>query len=41
VLLNEDENTSLDFKRDQYLFEGATDEQRSEVLKDMLAFTNS
>jgi hypothetical protein len=40
-LLNEDEGTGLDFKRDQYPFDGATDEQKSELLKDILAFTNA
>jgi hypothetical protein len=40
-LLNEDESTSLDFKREQYPFRGATDEQKSELLKDILAFANS
>jgi hypothetical protein len=40
-LLNEDESTALDFKRDQYPFAGATDEQKSELLKDILAFANS
>jgi hypothetical protein len=40
-LLNEDESTSLDFKRAQYPFEGASDEQKSELLKDILAFANA
>jgi hypothetical protein len=41
-LLNEGESTSLDFKRDQYLFyHKATDEEKSELLKDILAFANS
>lgn len=40
-LLNEDESASLDFKRDQYPFENATDEQKSEMLKDILAFANA
>jgi Putative DNA-binding domain len=40
-LLNEDESTYLDFKRDQYPFEGETDDVKSEVLKDILAFTNA
>lgn len=40
-LLNEDEGAALDFKRDQYVFESATDEQKSELLKDILAFANS
>ncbi len=41
ALLNEDESTSLDFKRDQYPFDSATDEQKAELLKDILAFANS
>ena len=41
ALLNEDESTSLDFKRDQYPFDGATDDQKSELLKDILAFANA
>src|SRR5574341_899308 len=40
-LLNEDESASLDFKRDQYAFEGASDEARAELLKDILAFANA
>ncbi|HEV7488579.1 MAG TPA: ATP-binding protein [Thermoanaerobaculia bacterium] len=40
-LLNEEESTSLDFKRDQYPFVGATDDQKSELLKDILAFANA
>ena len=40
-LLNEDEGSALDFKRDQYPFEKATDEQKSELLKDILAFANA
>jgi Putative DNA-binding domain len=35
------EGDSLDFKRDQYPFSGATDEQKSELLKDILAFANA
>ncbi|MBK9014414.1 MAG: ATP-binding protein [Saprospiraceae bacterium] len=41
ALLYEAESTSLDFKRDQYLFIGADDIQKSELLKDILAFANS
>ena len=41
TLLSEDESTLLDFKRDQYPFEGATDDQKSELLKDILAFANA
>ena len=40
-LLNEDENSTLDFKRDQYPFDKASDEQKSELLKDILAFANA
>ena len=40
-LLNEDENSSLDFKRDQYQFSGASDEEKSEIIKDILAFANA
>ena len=41
ALLFEDEGTELDFKRDQYAFEGADDRQKSELLKDILAFANA
>ena len=41
VLLHEPEGTSLDFKSAQYPFEHATDEEKSELLKDILAFANS
>ncbi len=40
-LLHEEEGATLDFKRDQYLFEGADDKAKSELLKDILAFTNA
>ena len=40
-LLNEDESSSLDFKRDQYPFEGATDAEKGELIKDILAFANA
>jgi hypothetical protein len=40
-LLNEEESTVLDFKRAQYPFEAATNEQKGELLKDILAFANS
>lgn len=39
-LLQEGESSSLDYKRDQYPFPGATDEDKSELLKDILAFAN-
>lgn len=41
ALLQEDESTSLDFKQEQYPFEGATDAVKSELLKDILAFSNA
>ena len=40
-LLHEEEGSALDFKRDQYPFEGADDKAKSELLKDILAFTNA
>ena len=40
-LLHEEEGASLDFKRDQYPFVGAGDDEKSELLKDILAFGNS
>lgn len=39
-LLHEGESASLDYKRDQYPFAGATDDDKSELLKDVLAFAN-
>jgi hypothetical protein len=39
-LLHEGESSSLDYKRDQYPFAGATDDDKSELLKDILAFAN-
>ncbi|MBA4319352.1 MAG: hypothetical protein C0412_13200 [Flavobacterium sp.] len=40
-LLNESESNYLDFKQDQYRFEGASEEDKSELLKDILAFANA
>lgn len=40
-LLYEEESPSLDFKRDQYRFVGATDPEKSELLKDIIAFANA
>lgn len=40
-LLYEEEGTALDFKSQQYPFAGATDEQKGELIKDILAFANS
>jgi hypothetical protein len=39
-LLHEGESSSLDYKRQQYPFAGATDDEKSELLKDILAFSN-
>lgn len=41
ALLQEEESSSLDFKRDQYPFIGASDDDKGELLKDILAFANS
>ena len=40
-LLLSDEDATLDFKREQYEFEGAGREAKSELLKDLLAFANA
>lgn len=40
-LLYEEEGTSLDFKREQYRFFGASDTDKAELLKDILAFANA
>ena len=40
-LLHEEEGTALDFKRDQYPFDGVDDKAKSELLKDILAFANA
>lgn len=40
-LLYEEEGTTLDFKREQYVFVSGNDYQKSELLKDMLAFANA
>jgi hypothetical protein len=39
-LLHEGESASLDYKRDQYPFAGAADEDKGEILKDILSFAN-
>jgi hypothetical protein len=39
-LLHEGESSSLDYKRDQYPFAGASDDEKGELLKDILAFAN-
>lgn len=41
ALLYEKEGSSLDFKREQYPFDGASDDDKSELLKDILAFANA
>lgn len=41
LLLCEGESNALDYKRDQYPFVGATDDEKAELLKDILAFGNS
>ena len=40
-LLLSDEDATLDFKRDQYEFEGAGKQAKSELFKDVLAFANA
>ncbi|WP_158264860.1 helix-turn-helix domain-containing protein [Blastopirellula marina] len=40
-LLYEEESTTLDFKRDQYRFVKASDEDKSELLKDIIGFANA
>lgn len=40
-LLYEEEGTGLDFKSEQYRFIGALDDDKSELLKDILAFANA
>lgn len=40
-LLYEEEGVELDLKRDQYVFINANDDDKSELLKDILAFANS
>lgn len=40
-LLHEEESSTLDFKRDQYPFDTADDKAKSELLKDILAFSNA
>lgn len=41
ALLQEGESVSLDFKREQYEFSADNKAKKSEILKDILAFTNS
>src|SRR5574341_964819 len=40
-LLWQEESEQLDFKEEQYRFYGATDAEKSELLKDVLAFANA
>lgn len=40
-LLYEEESSTLDFKKEQYPFAGASDNEKSEILKDILAFVNA
>lgn len=40
-LLYEEESPTLDFKRDQYRFVKASDDDKSELLKDILGFVNA
>ncbi len=40
-LLYEEESTTLDFKKEQYRFVKASDEEKSELLKDILGFANA
>lgn len=40
-LLYEEEGATLDFKRDQYAFQKASDEEKSELLKDIVGFANA
>lgn len=40
-LLNEDESNYIDFKQAQYRFAEASEEDKSEILKDILAFANA
>jgi hypothetical protein len=41
ALLWEDESATLDFKQTQYPFATANDDQKSEIIKDVLAFANA
>lgn len=41
ILLKKGEGIDLDFKREQYAFQGANKTDKSELLKDILAFANS
>ncbi|MEN6421997.1 MAG: ATP-binding protein, partial [Smithella sp.] len=41
ALIREEESSTLDFKRDQYKFIHASDFEKAELLKDILAFCNA
>jgi len=41
TLLNMSESAILDFKGGQYPFAGATDDQKGEIVKDIIAFANA
>ena len=40
-LLYAEEGDALDFKQEQYAFVRATDEEKSEIVKDILGFANA
>jgi Putative DNA-binding domain len=40
-LLNEEESSTLDFKQEQYKFSKASDDDKSEIVKDILIFANA
>jgi len=40
-LLFEEEGTTIDFKKEQYRFVNASDDEQSELLKDILGFANA
>jgi predicted HTH transcriptional regulator len=40
-LLYDEEGTTIDFRKEQYRFVKATDEEKSELLKDILGFANA
>ena len=41
VLLHRSESDTLDFKSQRYPFSGASDDQKGELLKDILALANA
>ena len=41
ALRDEEEGPTLDFKRDQYKVDGASDQEKAELVKDILAFANA